>query len=209
MSRKIISKNNCFQLTGFSWVSLLNMIGFQAIHSSEQMHYLISNNKIDITIENNLIDIYFDSFAVEEFIMRIDLNKKKFYVVSLITTGKVKNLSFGILTHQQYFGRKNGFERIVINAEKAPGKFGYLIWGKYGFLMFSHYNKNFQEELKGFDTRITSIFELVRSEAGYKFWKDNGWSWGGYFDLNLNSQNMKIYRVVRNEKLLQQRKLDL
>lgn len=69
---------------------------------------------------------------------------------------------------------------------------GYLIWGKYGFLMEPHYREAFLTSMINQGRSEQWLYDLLKNVDGYEFWKLHGDEWWGRFFLYHSSDSRQI-----------------
>jgi len=94
--------------------------------------------------------------------------------------------------------RQQGFHKLNTTALEWDGhqrRDGYYRWARLGYQMTDPSDLNdFTNLLRYFPRPIKSLGELVLSEDGYAFWKNQGFTWTGQFLLADNSPSMTHLR---------------
>ncbi len=162
----------------------------------------ISRNNTDISIrvsDKNLI-----------IKRRLDLEHKIIHNELLIIRNenlKYKGIATKILSCQIFHSYQKRINKIQLYAagDKNSEKYnGYITWGKLGFTIeeiegFENYNLKFTKLLKSHGRQEKTLFELLTTEEGTKFWCEFGFAWFGEFNLTNNSVNWEniIYYCIR------------
>jgi hypothetical protein len=127
----------------------------------------------------------------------------------------IENFSFNVKNKGKYSG-SDIFNTQVQNTKKdnrikeirtvAGGSFfgkmnGYYTWLRLGYTPNKRKDKEYSEKAnKELGTNITSITELMYSQEGRDWWKENGGQFEGTFDLSENSYSMKtLEEYVKNK----------
>lgn len=141
---------------------------------------VVVNNNNDIlmtrTIDTNNKIIHNDLFVI----------KSKKYDGSDVFTAQVEK------------ARKQGYTKIVTEAAgksmNSGTKFnGYYTWLRLGYKPNAKTDAKFTERFnRQTGSNIKSITELMHSESGRAWWKKNGNTFKGEFDLNPNSESSKV-----------------
>jgi len=74
---------------------------------------------------------------------------------------------------------------------------GYLIWLKFGYLMEVDSVLEFHKLMKQFNRSENTLQKLMATKEGEEFWRTNGFSWYGSFNLKRNSASRRILRRYR------------
>lgn len=98
-----------------------------------------------------------------------------------------------------------GVNKITMDAKgsSAKGDFnGYYTWARLGVIPYK--NEKLDKAVSDYNTKNNTSFknlnELVKDKAGADYWKQNGFSWEGSFDLNKDSESRKIFNDYLKEK---------
>ncbi len=209
-----VNFSECKKATGFSLFDLISLTGIFGVYDPDTFFDLLDSKKLTCKICLNskkipIIQIS-DSPDIEKLVVIvqspdeifIDLFKKE-------PTSKIQNIGFRRLISQVITATQLKFKRIRLWAYGSISEFGdwdgYIVWGKYGFLMYrnddiSKFNSKMSED---FLIHCSTIYDLVKSKEGTAYWKYRGESWYGELNLAANSQHMNAYREYgRSKKLL-------
>jgi hypothetical protein len=146
----------------------------------------------------------------------VHIDTKDISMVRSIKGKTIKNASFYIRNKAKYNGayilynqaknaQKEGFEEIETTAsgnyKSIEHTNGYYTWLRLGYKPDDDRDKEFVEEANAkLGTNITSVTELMHSQEGRDWWKENGGGFGGTFDLSKNSYSMKtLEEYVKNK----------
>jgi hypothetical protein len=111
---------------------------------------------------------------------------------------KEKHLGTNLFLNQVSFARKLGFINLTTTALEWDGHErcdGYYRWARLGYQMTDRNDLEDLRDLMRFFSRTeTNLSQLVLTETGYSFWKDQGFTWTGKFDLADDSPCMSHLR---------------
>lgn len=133
---------------------------------------------------------------------------------------KLSNLSMRLLQAQIKAARKFGFKTIELLAfggnlnwidkskkvDRGPKKYnGYIVWGKLGYSMEDEYEVYFPSFLASWQKHISgkqfpNLFKMLKDPAGVKLWKARGGEWFGYFHVDVESPNVKMFKEYLTDK---------
>lgn len=134
-----------------------------------------------------------DDYMVDRI---IDMKSKEIYNSYMRVFKKGEGIGTNLLLNQVQNARKLGFKKMKVQAAGGHGWDdtwdGYYFWAKMGYQMDANSQKNFDRWIKQEGRKESTINEMVSTKEGLAFWKKNGWEWNGFFDLNDNSESMKI-----------------
>lgn len=110
-----------------------------------------------------------------------------------------------LLHNQILYATKAGFEQLYCKAPRSKENIGYYIFLNMGFvpLVRTGFEKKFNDLIAGTEFRNSeSYLDLLKTQEGRDFWKENGFEFEGVFDLEDNSLSRLIF-----EKYLQTRQI--
>ena len=205
--RQEITSDNCYRLTGIDYIDLLALTGIFGIHSKAEFIELVEKEKIIYTAyqEDGITKVGFITPIIEELWIEI-VSEEEIYNALFKLLVKGKNYGFRRLLEEVKNARKLGFERITLWAYGSYDELtywdGYIVWGKYGFLMYK------PDEIADFDQLMISvgrpeckdINDLVSTDNGTNLWKQLGKAWYGKFDLHVPSRSNDICEAYRLKK---------
>jgi hypothetical protein len=178
---KNVNPDDVLKLTGVSELDKINEIKFSA--SYDQLGIAV---KTDDYYVDRLID--YESMSIKNSIFTV--NK----------TGSGTGLK--VFSRQVNEAQSQGFKYIdtyavtKLNDQNANG---YYTWARIGFNpedgwleKFNSYSPQFKG-IKDFNT-------LFKTKEGIEYWKEEGMSFHGRFDLSANSQSMKTFNDYKKEK---------
>ena len=123
-----------------------------------------------------------------------------------MTENKEKHLGFKCFVSQVETASNFNFNIITLRAignVTTPELVGYIVWGKYGFVM-----RDIQDQttfgIQMFDLgleKIATVNKLVSNKTGSYLWRYIGFSWRGEFALQEKSQSMKLYNEYKRRRL--------
>ncbi|MDX1956402.1 MAG: hypothetical protein SFU20_12805 [Chitinophagaceae bacterium] len=128
--------------------------------------------------------------------------------ILLEKTDQGKKLGLHAHMFQIEKARAVGFKSISLVAagsgqEKDDIFGGYNVWGKLGYTMQSDSQSEFLEKMKREGKEFECLHEIVLDEEHKSYWKENGISWDGEFDLNPQSHNhrlLKLYLFTKDKR---------
>lgn len=122
----------------------------------------------------------------------------------MIVETKGRGIGTCLFVNQVIESRKQGFSNFEVHAAggvSMPGDWdGYYFWAKIGYMMFDADEQSFHLWQKRFNTNHTNLNELVKDAKDLQTWKDNGFDWEGYFDLQDGSQSMTYLIEYLNKR---------
>lgn len=143
-----------------------------------------------------VIAVFEDGFTERFFDENKDSVKMNhFYLNPLIGMGKGKGTD--IFKNQVGQFRKLGFKNLKTIAGDIGGMNGYYTWARLGYEFSSDSEKNALLDMIDFEDdkdikKSSTLQEIMSTEKGRKWWKENGFSFNGVFNLDDNSESMKI-----------------
>jgi GNAT superfamily N-acetyltransferase len=200
-----IDRENCEEKTGFPLDYFLQLTGIFGIHETFHESDCIEFN---VDIDDDRVTVEIETILVEELSRTIYLDSKKIKNVVMIGTkeGKGTGIGLKLLASQVDYAVKYGFNKIVIDAYKdlhpspTPKYKGYSYWPQYGFVMDGAEKIKFSQLMEISKRSEKSIFDLVQSSEGLKFWIKHGFKWLGSFDLEENSWSREILENAKKRK---------
>ncbi len=203
-----LTHRNCKIKTGYSLEEILELSGIYGIHTQEELESCIYRQ---IDFDGSRVSIEFETNLLEEFQVRIDIHTKIIKDESFKSTGIKNGLSFPWVCAQVDAALKHGFHNISIDAFGDSKKWkkytGYIVWGKYGFLMSDPQDiedfQNTMRKLKSegiIDTEFETLYDLLCSKDGCGIWQEHGKNWLGEFSLKADSDSLRILDEVKNLK---------
>ncbi len=193
---KNIEEYDCHYLTGYTEGELVSFTGADYVRNSNRVvtisgiypAVIVAVKCVDFQIRRQ---INFEEKSIRNELFRV--NRKR--------TG----LGSGIVNAQVDAATNAGFKLIKV---LAIGRYdtidkwnGYLTFAKLGFSMEEFEIDSFRKLLAKHGRIEQTINQLVSTEDGSKFWKENGYPWYGYFDLAENSVNRKILQTYIDKQL--------
>lgn len=88
-----------------------------------------------------------------------------------------------------------GFARLNVIADggwPVGEKDGYYRWGRLGYTMSGYDQQEFRELMLIHERTEKNLGELLLTKEGYRFWKEHGFNWTGYF-LTVNGSENLVY----------------
>jgi hypothetical protein len=180
-----ISKNDIYKYMAVSGIPK----GFDGVVNFDE-----SGDIVNLSIENS-------NLYITRSIYTSGINKG----VILNNVFKIKNTNIyngtNILYNQVKNAQKEGFNSMKAFAYRAKGWNGYYTWLRLGYEPNEQTDEEYIKKAnKELGTNISSITELMYSKEGREWWKENGGSFEGTFDLSENSYSMKtLEEYVKNK----------
>ncbi|MCW3108046.1 MAG: hypothetical protein JWQ09_2552 [Segetibacter sp.] len=131
----------------------------------------------------------------------LDFNQKITFNSSLRVNEDQQKQGLGrnLLINQIISARSFKFN--LLNANAAGNTMnGFYTWGRLGYTMAFSYREKFNELLRKNNMEERSLFELLKTKEGQKFWMKNGFTWNGIFFLGKGSENIRLLKDYLNEK---------
>jgi len=125
----------------------------------------------------------------------------------MVVYEKDNHIGTSLFLNQVKYARLANFRKLATTAVAPDGIDewdGYYRWARLGYQMNDRNDiEDLLEMLRYFPHPVKDLSELVLSESGYKFWKENGFTWTGDFDLRDESKSM-----LHLEKYLKLKQID-
>ncbi|MBS0645204.1 MAG: hypothetical protein JSR97_01250 [Verrucomicrobia bacterium] len=213
-----IPYNKCLSLTGYTPEDLIALTGVYAIHPEAEFldwlnrslinYWIVYNDQGELSVIIQSPEVA--GVTIIEELTVIVKSATEIYnaVFILYPTARNSNGNYGFkrLREEIRNGISLGFDKITLwaygNYSLLKDWSGYLIWGKYGFLMYK------PDEISVFDSQMsedklqhcTNINHVVLSKEGTAYWKHTGWDWHGEFLLKTSSPSRRIFKAYGVEK---------
>jgi hypothetical protein len=106
-------------------------------------------------------------------------------------------LGLYLFLNQVETAKEHGFKQINLYAMGGsdwgfdPGWNGYYTWGRVGFLMEQNSYERFRGWVYDSHSGMLYLHEVLDTDWGQNAWKQSGFSWDGYFDLNERSLSLQ------------------
>lgn len=148
----------------------------------------ISENALTVSVDTNL---YYVFRTINFESGRISNDKMRVY-------DKGQYIGTSLFLNQVFFARQFGFIKLSTTALEWDGQErwdGYYLWARLGYQMTNRNDlEDFADLVRYFPRPVTNIGELVLTEDGYTFWKNQGFTWTGEFLLADDSPSMNHLR---------------
>lgn len=159
-------------------------------------------------------DVYFteNEGSVSVRISDNDIYMKRNIFTEGDSVGVIENESFNIKNKGKYNGtdlfnnqiqnaQKEGFSKIITEAYRSQGWNGYYTWLRLGYKPDGDTNEKYVDIAnKELGADITSVRDLMYSQEGRDWWKENGGTFQGSFYLSKNSYSMKtLEEYIKNK----------
>ena len=195
-----IKLGDCKKQTGYELVDLLSLSGIFGIYNQNTFLELLDAGKLKCKIKLNsnrepILQIN-DTPDIKELAVLVRSPDELFIeIFRKEPSSKSPNVGFRRLISQVNAATALGFKRIRLwaygNIKEYSDWDGYIVWGKYGFLMhrpddISKFNLKMSEDLL---LHCAIIYDLVKTKEGTAYWKYRGDSWYGELDLAINTQH--------------------
>ena len=101
---------------------------------------------------------------------------------------------------------KNGYKRMITHAAGSKGDKeynGYYTWARLGYepkKTDKYVNKIIEKYNKTYKQNATSLGEVMSTQTGREYWRENGIDFEGTFDLKPNSYSVKTLRNYKKSK---------
>ncbi len=196
-----IDESNSLEETGFTYSQLLSLTAIESIHTKEEL----------VGIEQyfhkhgNILIFDFQSSLIKQLEIFINLTDRTISLNKFISADKKKGISFQWVKYAVGAAMSLGFNYISLFAfgslNDPDGYTGYLVWGKYGFLMVgAKYKVPFSELLEREKRKEKVLYELQCTEEGNELWKNQGFPWLGKFTTKADSTSLAIFQDVVKRK---------
>jgi hypothetical protein len=204
----LLDNTNCRSETGLEIDELLELTGIFGIHNARAFNALIIRSQVSaqLTKEGNIVTVKIKTPLVKALEVDIYFKLKIIHIELFQAVNPADQIGFPRLIAQIDAAKKNGYTRITLlaygNKTLLNNWTGYIVWGKYGFLMVTpKHIQQFEKLIEGTPfAGCRYIGDLVSTEPGTIFWRDNGWTWAGEFILDPASESMRIYNGYRQKK---------
>lgn len=154
----------------------------------------VLGNFVDVLTDDCYVTRTFNKKEVhmDEFLLNPDVDKSK-GIGTQIFNNQIKNF------------KEKGFKTVKTTAAKSNIYNGYYTWARLGYNINNpvekKYFKRLMEDSEDKDfKKIESLSELMSTEKGRKFWKENGFQFDGTFDLSDDSESMFILNEYIKDK---------
>jgi hypothetical protein len=167
-------------------IELLNLSGGIPQNGINEILHVVEydnlTNSFIFSSECELFEIERELFWNERFID----NK----LLSVFSTGRGTGTI--ILINEIIQARKLGITHLKVSAAKNERFNGYYTWARLGYSIDSPDDQEqFDELISNHGRSEKSMIELMQTEDGRDFWRQNGFWWQGIFDLSRESENIQ------------------
>lgn len=179
------------------------LAGALGIHSE---HDLINSNYIISPQYTKDKYTYYIKTSHFELLVTFYLKKNFVKINQLVSTGQTNNVALKLLIEQVKHLSKSGYDYISLVADRDDNKDieigdkvikpnGYIVWGKYSFLMRNSLEKSlmniktFNKFLKDNGRLEKTLYGLLqdKTNGGVEIWAAKGKAWLGRFSLGRSS----------------------
>lgn len=203
---RLISLTSLRGLTNLNYSDILELTGIRGVYP-----------KLSLGRKRPKVSGYYPNikFALQykgiEIRINIDIANR------LIDNGFVhcRDMSTGagtkILLSQIQHATSHNINALTGRAMAAEGFFGYIVWGRLGYLMDPFSEARLMTLLRETSELETNppgflfsqnIFELLSTRDGKRFWMKNGFTWSAIFDLTPNSESLSRFNRYLLDKNL-------
>ena len=151
---------------------------------------MVSSTDMSMTV-SVATDLYQVFRTVNFSLKRISNDKMRVY-------WKGRHLGTSLFLNQVRFARKLGFRKLSTTALEWDGYErwdGFYRWARLGYQMTDRNDlEDFEDLMRYFPRAVANLNELVLSDDGFEFWKNQGFTWTGEFLLADDSVSMKYLR---------------
>ena len=193
-----IHPNNCKSLTNnkYSFADLLSLTGIFGIQTFEELQN-DSNFKYYIQIDEGDISIEISTSYIS--LLKIILRTDKGIITNVkFRSTKMRNgIALLRVKSQVENAKKFKYRKITVwafgNKKTIENWNGYLVWGKYGFIITDPDNiEEFKQKMLELGRKDEDLGDLVSTTEGTEIWKEIGDEWVGEFILDDQSRSMQI-----------------
>ena len=188
-----ITDDNCEEQTGYSPQGLARLTGIEAYTKDYTFQVGGHNLAPSITVNSSDKKVHMNrSFIVELNV--IDNN-------SIEIKDSPKGTGYRIFAKQVREAKKAGFEKITCIAIKQSGFNGHYTWARFGYIMDDLERDGMIDYLKenGYTGGEYQPHKIVTEDEWREWWRLNGQSWTGTFDLTDGSESMEQLERYRQE----------
>lgn len=186
---------------GVTGTELLNLTG--GIPSEKFNSFYINIEAVSEDVFSNRI-----TSSIGDVIRRIDFRDKSIYNSLMELNEKGGGNGTNLFLNQVIQARKLGFKKLEVEAaggsdwDFSDRWDGYHRWGRLGYKMKPAYQEQFQDLMEEFGYDAEDLGQLLLTAEGNSFWKENGFSWKGFFDLTDGSESMEYLKdYLRRKKI--------
>lgn len=126
----------------------------------------------------------------------IDSKNKEIYNAYMKVHGKGEGTGTALFLNQVKEARKLGYKTLRVHAAGGEGWGedwdGYYRWARLGYTLDPVDKRKVERFLTENNRKEKDLNELVSTNEGLNFWKENGFEWHGAFDLTDESANMNL-----------------
>lgn len=194
-----IDETNCEATTGWKPEELAKLTGIEAYTTSTYTFSILGHNLApSIIVRTDDINVTMRrTFVLHEKIIendRIDIIEQK------------AGTAIKIFARQVEEARNAGYKEIVCIAARDQNLVGYYVWARAGFILKPDGQEDMNNHLKSmkFPGTETAPHMIVLNPDYREWWKENGISWEGAFDLSENSESLQILEKYIKEKAEQE-----
>src|ERR1043165_4037619 len=190
-----ITRENCEEITGWDPELLIELTGVYGTNKWDiQPEILGVSTAVTVRINTPDNSLHLSrTFYLDKMIVSNDL-------FECDPTGH--GTGYEIFNNQVALCRKHGFKRIRCNAFKDEIHNGHYTWARFGFIIEEKYIKGVREHLIRMQWKESTHLphEIVKNSEWGEWWKVNGITWSGIFDLHPDSLSNKILYEYAVEK---------
>lgn len=210
MKYNVISPDKCKTETRFEYIDLLSLTGVFGIHKKLEFLDLYERGFLKHEVffdEDDVLTVEISSPVIEALIIKL-IRPEEIYIdyFRLHEGSKGGNLGFRRLQNQIQAAIRKNFKSIKLWAygsiSEYPAWEGYIVWAKYGFLMYRK-DETYEFEQLMLKERLqhcTILNHLVKTKEGTCVWKHLGKDWKGEFQLFNNSPSRQILASYAEER---------
>lgn len=155
--------------------------------------YSVGSDKIKLNIKT-------DQYRVDRV---LHLEKKMIYNALMKVNDKGGGIGTTLFLNQIKIARSLKFNSLTVSAAGEPGNGiwdGYYRCARLGYTMDEVSKAEYKRWAEYHNRTEKSVNMLVKTDDGFAYWKENGDSWTGKFNLANNSLNMKYLKSYLKSK---------
>lgn len=196
MAKKYVNKENCYDLTGFAPEELARLTGIEAYTSK----YIF-----EVSGTSTAPRVVIDSADG-----RVHMSRTYMLEVNEVENNRfeVRNTNEGVgrlIFARQITELKNTkFAKITCIAAKSEAWNGYYTWARFGFIIDEDEIQDIIDYLAKVQYQCMEHqpHKIVLDPNHKEWWRLNGITWTGTFDLTEGSESMNIFKNYLKEKEL-------
>lgn len=193
MSKRYINRQNCLEYTGYTPDELVRFTGIHAYTNYFTFEICGTNTAPRVIVDSKDGNVHIS----RTYLLEVMVVENERFEVAASRNGTGRK----IFAEQIRELKRNGFTHMTCIAQHSDGFNGHYSWARFGYIIDEEEIQDIAEHFRSmdYDCQEFQPHRIVLDTQHKEWWRLNGITWSGTFDLADGSESMVLFEYYMEE----------